>query len=367
MRILAVTQYGYPGLTPVSGADVMLHSMLSYMVKDHWVVGVLFVSKICQDREVDGVVVQSYSGGIDQAISVSSRIFDDEARPEVIITHLGGIQVARAMGRLWDIPVVQVIHNTNDLTIGSLASGCDLALYNSEWIREFHHTVALGKPFVREWLEPGRSRMRKRVSRSWPSMILHPPALAPCELRQCPVGDDNIVGIVNLSPNKGSDVVAGILDERPDVHIMGITGGYDTFKQAVFNRENFVYREHTSDMSSFYHDIDLLIVPSIYESYSLAAVEAMGHGLPVIASDTPGLRESVADGGQHLGTRDPKIWAEAIDQTFSNYDYWAEKAQKRHSFLHAQSQEELRVFENALKELVNGSDLNGVPGVSPGF
>lgn len=350
----------------MSGADVMLHSILKFLVAESGhICEAIFISKTNHEREIDGVVVRSYSGGIDQAIAVYCTM--SPIRPEVIVTHLGGIQVARAMGRLWDIPVVQVIHNTNDLTIGSLASGCDLAVYNSEWIREFHQTVALGKPFVREWLEPGRSRMRKRVSRSWPSFVLHPPALVARAPSRSPIGRDFVVGIVNLSPNKGADVVAGLLRERPGIKIAGLTGGYDQAKHVDFNVENFIKLEHTSDMCSFYHAIDLLIVPSIYESYSLSAVEAMGHGLPVIASDTPGLRESVADGGQHLGTRDPKVWAEAIDETFEKYDYWAEKARTRHKQLRAQSQEELRVFENTLKELINGSDLNGVPGVNAGF
>lgn len=364
MKILAVTQYGYPGLTPVSGADVMLHSILRHLQANGHDCSALYFSKVPIERSIDGVSVYGHTGDIDMSGGAGSSM-----RPDIILTQLGGIQKARAIAKRWldPVPVVQLIHNTNDLTIGSLASGCDLAVYNSNWIKEFHQTVALGKPFVREWLEPGRSRMRKRVSRSWPSFVLHPPAYIACLPSHAPIGRDFVVGIVNLSPNKGADVVRGILGERSGIKIAGLTGGYDQAKHVEFDVENFIKREHTSDMCSFYHDIDLLIVPSIYESYSLVAVEAMAHGLPVIASDTPGLRESVADGGQHLRTRDPGVWAEVIDKTFSNYDYWSEKARNRHSFLYTQTQEELRVFENALKELINGSDLNGVPGVFPGF
>lgn len=367
MRILAVTQYGYPGLTPVSGADVMLHSMLKYLVSRGWEAEAIFLSKDLAQGIYDGVSVRSHhDGGIE-----SAKLLEG-AKPDVAITHLGGIQRARTLAKRWGVPLVQLIHNTNDLTIGSLASGTDLAIYNTHWIKSFHETVALGKPFVREWLEPGRSRMRKRVAQSWPSLVLHPPTFHSIALRSSipsplPERTRPHVGIVNLSPNKGSDVVRGILDHRPGVNIVGIAGGYDLTKQGVFEAENFIYQEHTSNIAEFYQSIDVLIVPSIYESYSLAAVEAMSFGKPVIASDLPGLRESVADGGVRLDSRDPKVWAEAIDDVFENYDFWCAKARTRHKELYAQTQEELRVFENALKELIDGSDLNGVPGVSPGF
>lgn len=40
---------------------------------------------------------------------------------------------------------------------------------------------------------------------------------------------------------------------------------------------------------------DLLVVPSLEEAYGLAAVEALAAGVPVLAADRPGLRESCGD------------------------------------------------------------------------
>ncbi|ROR96819.1 D-inositol-3-phosphate glycosyltransferase [Salana multivorans] len=58
----------------------------------------------------------------------------------------------------------------------------------------------------------------------------------------------------------------------------------------------------------------LVLVPSHFETYGLVALEASASGVPVLASDAGGLRESVIDGetGVLLATRSPRAWAEAV-------------------------------------------------------
>jgi glycosyltransferase involved in cell wall biosynthesis len=51
-----------------------------------------------------------------------------------------------------------------------------------------------------------------------------------------------------------------------------------------------------SEMSAFYSNLDLLVVPSLNstESFGLVQIEAMMHGVPVVASDLPGVRQPVS-------------------------------------------------------------------------
>jgi len=53
-------------------------------------------------------------------------------------------------------------------------------------------------------------------------------------------------------------------------------------------------------------------VPSWYEGFCNAAVEAMGCGLPVVASDIDVLREVVGDGGRFAPPSDPTAFADAL-------------------------------------------------------
>lgn len=63
---------------------------------------------------------------------------------------------------------------------------------------------------------------------------------------------------------------------------------------------------------------DLLVVPSRYEAWSQAAVTAMAHGVPVVATNVEGLPTTLADGrGVLVPSEDPKALATAIDDVLS--------------------------------------------------
>lgn len=55
-----------------------------------------------------------------------------------------------------------------------------------------------------------------------------------------------------------------------------------------------------------------LVMPSLYEAVGLAALEAMSFGVPVIAADAPGLRETVGDAAALVPPLDVGAWEEAL-------------------------------------------------------
>ncbi|MBM4038042.1 MAG: GNAT family N-acetyltransferase [Planctomycetes bacterium] len=67
-------------------------------------------------------------------------------------------------------------------------------------------------------------------------------------------------------------------------------------------------------LPKMYAEADLLVVPSLGEGHPLAPVECLASGTPVVASDLPGLRQTIRDGvtGQLVPPGDPKALAEAI-------------------------------------------------------
>jgi len=72
------------------------------------------------------------------------------------------------------------------------------------------------------------------------------------------------------------------------------------------------------DIPKLYKKHDIFILSSNWEGFGLVAIEAMAAGLPVIASDVPGLKEIVKDAGIIFTPKDFKSLAENILNVSNN-------------------------------------------------
>lgn len=55
------------------------------------------------------------------------------------------------------------------------------------------------------------------------------------------------------------------------------------------------------------------VMPSLFESFGIAALELMSHGRPILCTDVNGLPDTVKDGGMFVKARDPKELADAMN------------------------------------------------------
>ena len=72
---------------------------------------------------------------------------------------------------------------------------------------------------------------------------------------------------------------------------------------ALHDRTRFL--GYVRGVPSVLGEADIFLMPSRWEGFGLAAVEAMNAGLPVVASDVPGIREVVGDEGECALLVDP--------------------------------------------------------------
>ena len=77
---------------------------------------------------------------------------------------------------------------------------------------------------------------------------------------------------------------------------------------------------HRDDVPDILSAADLFVLPSIYEGFPGAAIEAMALGLPVVASSLPTLREVVDEGCSSLlvPPRDPARLAETMGRVLDD-------------------------------------------------
>lgn len=110
----------------------------------------------------------------------------------------------------------------------------------------------------------------------------------------------------NLMPVKGLGTLLQALQEisNPDVHLIVVGGGYNEWQyrnkaETLGVSHQITWLGHCSDrekLAKYYALADAVVVPSLSESFSLVAGEALACGKPVIASDIPGIRERVIEG-----------------------------------------------------------------------
>jgi glycosyltransferase involved in cell wall biosynthesis len=75
------------------------------------------------------------------------------------------------------------------------------------------------------------------------------------------------------------------------------------------------------DISILMRDADIFFVPSAWEGFGIAAVEAMASGLPIVASDIPGLGEVVGkEAGLLVNPASPEEMSLALEKLLCNPD-----------------------------------------------
>ena len=98
---------------------------------------------------------------------------------------------------------------------------------------------------------------------------------------------------------------AEILKTRTDVHFLVVGSGpegdkLEEYTQKLGISDHVTFTGFVSDVSELMPDLDLLIVPSLWEGFGLTALEAMAVGVPVVATSVGGLPEIVEHGSTGL-------------------------------------------------------------------
>lgn len=114
-----------------------------------------------------------------------------------------------------------------------------------------------------------------------------------------------VIGAIGrLDRQKGFDaLIAAFRDTARDdiaLHVYG-TGDQSEALQALAGDDTRIqFKGHVDDPLSAYRDVDVLVVPSLWEAYGLVAIEALCAGRIVLCADIDGLRDHAEYGAQLL-------------------------------------------------------------------
>ena len=130
------------------------------------------------------------------------------------------------------------------------------------------------------------------------------------------------ITLINMNEMKGGELFWKLAEEMPEEKFLGVKGSYGV--QWV-NRSlpNVEIVENTDDIREVYKRTSILIMPSIYESWGRTATEASASGIPVICTDTFGLRENMGDAAIYCRRNVLNEWVMAIKKIKKEYDKYS--------------------------------------------
>ena len=114
-----------------------------------------------------------------------------------------------------------------------------------------------------------------------------------------------VLTVARLHEQKGLEVVVHAARELPGVRFLIAGEGperpsLERLTRSLGVEERVVLLGHRDDITALLGDADLFVLPSRYEGFPLALLEAMASGVAVVASDIPGITELVTDDSRGL-------------------------------------------------------------------
>jgi glycosyltransferase involved in cell wall biosynthesis len=308
--------------THVCGAEMMIHWMLKDLqAKGHHVRVLLHDAnrhKIKNNYVFDGIDV----------FPPNPSVIDGLMRwAHAVFTHLDYTRWTIHTAKMYRKPVFHLIHNSHPYPEIIDAEKKQHIIYNSLWLKEL-------------------------LNYNFSNFIVTPPVdYNYYDLENEPEKSEYIT-LINLNENKGGKIFGEIARAMPHKSFLGVLGSYD--EQMTQSLPNVTYVPNSPNIKQWYAKTRILLMPSKYESWGRTATEAMCSGIPVICTDTPGLKENCDKAGIYIKDRNNvKEWVEAISKLDDKKAYsWASRKAKARS-REFDTRKTLDEFESWFRESVN--------------
>jgi hypothetical protein len=333
LRICGYVTHAWPKQR--GGSEVAMHGILKWLAGQGHDVKV--VVKATRGLETDGVLYQRKS-------AADRREWVSQA--DIVITQQGATAEAVALCEEFDKPLAVYCHNYL------------FAEYHPELSYRRHLLI---------WNTHFAANQNPRWSES--SIIVRPP-----------VWFDHWAGTpgehitqINLSKLKGAELFYKLAGRLRRHRFLGVTGGWDNqlddlgrewthanayTKLAAVAPANMTVWQTQQDARRIYAQTRVLLVPTgnfgralLGESYGLVAVEAMCSGIPVIATNSPGMAEALDGAGIMIDDpHDLDAWADAVSSLDDPKVYKQRSNEARARARHLDPELELVALEARLRQ-----------------
>ena len=187
---------------------------------------------------------------------------------------------------------------------------------------------------------------------SRPAAVIHPPIYGSGPYPQYANAGRGMVTMINPCAVKGISIFLDVAARLPGLFFGALPGWGTTAEdlRALERLENVRILPHAPSIEDVLSKTRMLLMPSLwYEGFGLIAMEAMLHGIPVVASDAGGLTEAKQGTGYRIPVRgieryqpvfdeqgmpkpvieanDPAPWVEAVRELSTDEAAWQRESQ----------------------------------------
>ena len=305
MKIMQVIPYFCFG-----GAETMCENLCyAQMALGHDVVVVSLYNEhtpIVQRMEASGVRILYLDKKLGMDVSMVPKLLGIMRRekPDVVHTHLDVIKYAVAAAKLAGIRTcVHTVHNVAQKEAEGLSQKINRVYFRLGWSRpvalspEVQKTIAAvyrlpeeNIPVIYNGIDLSRCVPKTDYSCQNPPILLH-------------------IGRFNEQKNHDGLLRAfqSLLKQIPQckLHLVGdgeLKAEMETLACTLGVAQQVVFCGSQSDVHPYLQEADLFLLPSNYEGMPMTIIEAMGTGLPIVATAVGGVPDMVEDGVSALLT-----------------------------------------------------------------
>lgn len=287
----------------------------------------IFMLQIAKELMRRGISVWSVSGGGDLVPEIRRAGIHTCVWPELLVGQrslMGGWRVVRRLRELIEREGITVLHAHNGISALYAQAAARLAKNRPEVVTTVH---GMG----REWLyklgprkviavsEAVRTRLREHGIEERRIHVLHNGIIDPMEYAAAEevelaslrrdVGleeGDRVIGVIAyLVPKKGHrilfDALARLQDCNESLKVLVIGDGperqaLEAYAEEQGVRERVVFAGFRRDIPQLVQLLDILVLPSLQETFGMVLLEGMAGGVPVVGSRTGGIPEVIDEG-----------------------------------------------------------------------
>lgn len=286
-------------LLDLAGAETMCENLTNSLIKlGHEVIVISlydYHSIITERMEKNGIkiIYLNKKSGLDLSLTIKLVKIFKEYKPDIVHSHLYASKYAHVAASICGVPgKVYTIHN-----IAKNEAGKMNRTFNRFLLKHCHVVpVSLSKEIQKSVVDEYNINFKDTP------VIFNGVSMEKCHIKNDYTGNKKILHIGRFSAQKNHEVLvkafSTVVNRGHDVslYLYGQGELEESIKELVKNLhmdKKIFFCGLTDDVYSVMESTDIFVLPSLFEGMPMTLIEAMGTGMPILASNVGGIPDMI--------------------------------------------------------------------------